>query len=201
MAGADPGGWEGMAQRVKFIDESACHLGLARAYGWARKNERCVFKLPGNTGPRRSVAALFSLSGALEEYRVQDGSLKGADFAEFIERQVAPRLSPGDVLVLDNAQCHKNKRARGLVEGAGARLLFLPAYSPDLSPIELAWRKVKARLRRDGARTREALLECIAEAVRSVTAQDARAFYSHCGYLAPPGPRRAPPEAGGALQP
>ncbi len=93
-----------------------------------------------------------------------------------------PHLSPGDVVILDNASCHKGKKVRALVEAAGARLLFLPPYSPDFSPIELAWRKVKACLREVGARTAEALLSAIEAAMPAVTAQDATKFYAHCGY-------------------
>lgn len=147
---------------LKFIDESACHLSachlsLTRVYGWAKRSERCVYGLPGNSGPRQSLVALFSLTGAIEQYQVQEGSLKGAAFARFVEEGVVPHLSAGDVVILDNARCHQITRVRELIEAAGARLVFLPAYSPDFSPIELAWRKVKAWLRETGARTQERL--------------------------------------------
>lgn len=138
--------------------------------------------MPGNSGPRRSIAALFSLTGGIEAHQTQIGSLTGADFAGLLQKEVLPHLVAGDVLVLDNARCHKGARVRELVESAGARLLFLPAYSPDFSPIELAWRKVKSRLRQAGARTEETLLLAIGSAMQAVTAQDARAFYAHCGY-------------------
>ena len=144
-------------ERLKFIDESACHLSLTRVYGWAKRSERCVYGLPGNSGPRQSLVALFSLTGAIEQYQVQEGSLKGAAFARFVEEGVVPHLSAGDVVILDNARCHQITRVRELIEAAGARLVFLPAYSPDFSPIELAWRKVKAWLRETGARTQERL--------------------------------------------
>jgi transposase len=80
------------------------------------------------------------------------------------------------------SRCHQVTRVRELIEAAGARLLFLPAYSPDFNPIELAWRKVKARLREAGARTQDRLLSVIDEAVQSVTITDAQTFYAHCGY-------------------
>jgi hypothetical protein len=126
--------------------------------------------------------ALFSLNGAIEQYQVQQGSLTGTDFANFVEDRVVPSLSAGDVVIVDNARCHQVKRARALIESAGARLLFLPAYSPDFSPIELAWRKVKARLREEGARVHGRLLSAIDEAMQSVTVEDAQAFYAQCGY-------------------
>jgi len=131
------------------------------------------------------MLALLSLTGAIEQCRVQQGSLKGEEFADFIEECIVPHLSGGDVVILDNARCHKVKRVRELIESAGARLLFLPAYSPDFSPIELAWRKVKARLREAEARTPALLRTAIAAAMRSVTVEDARAFYARCGYGLP----------------
>ena len=171
---------ESEPSRLKFIDGSACHLSLTRLYGWAKRGEPCVYAVPGNTGQRRSIVALFSLTGAMERHRVQQGSLKGKDFADFVGDRVVPRLTPGDVLVLDNARCgHRVKRVRELVEAAGARLLFLPAYSPDFSPdfspIELAWRKAKAQLKEAGARTQTALLPAVDAAMRSVSVADARA--------------------------
>lgn len=178
-------------QRLQFIDESACHLSLTRLYGWAKRSERCVYALPGNSGTRQSIVALFSLSGAMEQHRVQKGSLRGEDFASFVQECVVSHLSAGDVVVLDNARCHQVKRVRELIEAAGARLLFLPAYSPDFSPIELAWRKVKASLREAGARTQEELLPAIDAAMQKVTVEDAQAFYTHCGYGRSAGPNEA----------
>ena len=175
-------------QRLQFIDESACHLSLTRLYGWARRSERCLYALPGNSGVRQSIVALFSLTGAMEQYRVQKGSLTGEDFAGFVQECVVPHLRVGDVVIVDNARCHQIKRVRELIESAGARLLFLPAYSPDFSAIELAWRKVKARLREAGARTQEELLPAIDAAIHSVTVEDAQAYYAHCGYGLPEKP-------------
>jgi transposase len=169
---------------LKFIDESACHLGLTRAYGWAKKGRRCCFTVPGNTGPRRTMVGLFTLGGGMAAHRTQKGSLKAEDFQSFVEDIVAPRLAAGDVVILDNAACHRGKRVRELIEAAGARLLFLPPYSPDFSPIELAWRKIKAGLREAGARTADVLLSAIEAAMRVVTARDAEKFYTHCGYPA-----------------
>lgn len=166
---------------LKFIDESGCHLGLTRTYGWAKREEKCHFQVPGNTGERKSIVGLFSLHG-MEAHRIQTGSLKGVHFAAFVEEALFPCLKAGDVVVVDNARCHFSKRARELIESAGARLVFLPAYSPDFAPIELAWRKVKARLREAGARTTQALRQAIVQAIASVTSQDAERFFAHCGY-------------------
>lgn len=183
-------------QRLQFIDESTCHLSLTRLYGWARRSERCVYALPGNSGTRQSIVALFSLTGAMEQHRVQKGSLTGEDFARFVHECVVPHLRAGDVVIVDNARCHRVKLVRELIETVGARLLFLPAYSPDFSPIELAWRKVKAALREAGARTQEQLLPAIDAAIHSVTVEDAQAFYAHCGYGLP----QKPAQTDGTLQ-
>jgi transposase len=137
------------------------------------------------------MVALFSRSGAIEQYRVQKGSLTGEGFARFVEGCVVPHLTRGDVVIVDNARCHRVKRVQELIESAGARLLFLPAYSPDFSPIELAWRKVKAALREAGPRTQEQLLPAIDAAIHSVTVEDAQAFYTHCGYGRPAKPDEA----------
>jgi transposase len=166
---------------LKFIDESACHLSLTRSYGWAGRGAPCVGQVPGNSGSRRSMVALFSCLG-IQTHRVQSGSLKQIDFESFIKEQVVPHLSRGDVVVVDNARCHQGKKAREAIEAAGARLVFLPAYSPDFAPIELAWRQVKAFLRQTGARTAESLLSAITQAMTRVTAEQAVEYFAHCGY-------------------
>lgn len=120
-------------------------------------------------------------------------TLKGEHFERFVEEQIVPHLQTGDVVVVDNARCHQSKRTRELTEAAGARLLFLPAYSPDFAPIELAWRQVKARLRRVGARDAEALQAAIAEAMGTVTAANAQSFFTHCGYPINPVNRETEP--------
>lgn len=118
----------------------------------------------------------------MEAWAVQAGSLTGATFCAFLEACVVPLLKPHDWLIVDNARCHLVKKVRELVEGAGARWVCLPAYSPDYAPIELAWRTVKAALRRVGARTMEPFHQAIAAAVASVTSEQAKAFFAHCGY-------------------
>jgi len=130
------------------------------------------------------MVGLFTLGEGMNAHRTQAGSLKADDFQAFVQEAVVPHLSPGDVVILDNAACHRAKKVRQMVEAAGARLLFLPPYSPDFSPIEFAWRKVKAVLREAGARTAEALLSAIEAAMQTVTAEDAGKFYAHCGYAA-----------------
>jgi len=118
----------------------------------------------------------------MKAHRTQRGSLKAIDFETFVREAVVPCLVAGDVVILDNASCHKSKTVRVLVESVGARLLFLPAYSPDFSPIEFAWRKVKSRLREAHACTGEVLEAAIETAMQVVIGEDAQRFYQHCGY-------------------
>jgi len=111
-----------------------------------------------------------------------EGTTTREVFETYVERVLAPRLRPGQVVVMDNLSAHKGERVRGLIEARGCELLYLPPYSPDLNPIEEAFAKVKALLRRAGARTREALVEAMGQALEAVTVRDACSFFEHCGY-------------------
>ena len=102
-----------------------------------------------------------------------------------MEHFLIPKLERGQLLVMDNLSVHNSKRVERLVEGAGCELLFLPAYSPDLNPIEEAFSKVKGALRKAGARTREALVEATGRALYTITPEDIRGFYADCGYRLP----------------
>ena len=111
-----------------------------------------------------------------------EGSITREVFEIYLERVLAPEMRPGQVVVMDNLSAHKGERVRGLIEARSCELLYLPPYSPDLNPIEEAFAKVKALLRRAGARTREALVEAMGQALETVTVRDARSFFEHCGY-------------------
>jgi len=102
--------------------------------------------------------------------------------AAYAEQFLAPILRQGQVVILDNLSAHKDERVRRAVEAAGGRLLFLPAYSPDFNPIELAFAKLKAALRRASARTADALVSAIGAALAAITPADASGFFAHCGY-------------------
>jgi transposase len=111
-----------------------------------------------------------------------EGATDGEVFETFLERVLLRKLKPGDIVVLDNVGAHKTAEVRRLVRAAGARVLFLPPYSPDLNPIELCWSKLKALLREFGARTSEALDDAIRRAMDLIDSGDAAAWFSHCGY-------------------
>jgi transposase len=111
-----------------------------------------------------------------------EGSTKAFVFEAYVECFLAPTLQAGQIVVMDNLSAHKTDRVRELIEERGCELWFLPAYSPDYNPIEQAFSKIKALLKKAGARTREALLEAMSEALSAVTSEDARGWFAHCGY-------------------
>jgi transposase len=111
-----------------------------------------------------------------------DGATNTKVFQSYVREILVPTLRPGDIVVMDNLGAHKNENTLALITAAGAQTRFLPAYSPDLNPIELMWSKVKASLRAAEARSHQALLQAIAQALRAVTADDARNWFAHCGY-------------------
>ena len=114
-----------------------------------------------------------------------EGATTARVFEAYVERLLVPALRPGRVVVMDNLGAHRPKRVRELIEGAGCELWFLPAYPPDLNPIEEAFSKMKHILRKIGARAKEALIEAMGRAPGAVSARDARGFFAHCGYRAP----------------
>ncbi len=114
-----------------------------------------------------------------------EGATTSRVFETYVKRLLAPALKPGQVVVMDNLGAHRPKKIRGLIEGRGCQLFYLPSYSPDLNPIEEALSKIKYILTKTCARTKEALIEAIARALAAVSAEDVRGFFVNCGYGAP----------------
>lgn len=137
--------------------------------------------MPRNRGRNTTLLASMTHEG-MGACMAVVGSTKKAVFEAYVEELLAPSLSEGQVVVLDNLGAHRGRKARELVEARGCSLLFLPPYSPDFSPIEEAFSKVKALLRKAQARERGALVEAIGWALSAVTAEDARGWFGHCGY-------------------
>ena len=125
--------------------------------------------------------ASLSLRG-MGEALIVDGAANTELFEIYIEQMLAPSLEPGQMVIMDNLSSHKGNKVRQLIEARGCQVLFLPAYSPDLSPIEEAFSKNKAMLRRRGARTREALQEALEQALLTITQADASGWFHHGGY-------------------
>ena len=177
------------ASKLKFLDESGCHRSFTRLYGWAKRSERCVEAVPSNRGKNQSVIGVCSLSQMLC-WQVQEGSVKADTVSNFVFDSVLSCLEAGDVLILvkrsftmDNAAVHSKGLLQALVATKGARLVFLPPYSPDFSPIEFAWKEMKGHLRREEYRDYDTLRPGIEQALKKVTAEQMQAFYKHCGYL------------------
>lgn len=164
-----------------FVDESGMHTSMDRLRSRAPRGERAYGKVPRNRGKNTTLIASMSLSGMGETMCVE-GATDSEVFEVYVEHFLAPTLSEGQVVVLDNLGAHRPKRIRELVERRGAELVFLPSYSPDLNPIEEAFSKIKNILRKLAARTHEALLEAMEEALLALTPADAAGWFDHCGY-------------------
>ena len=136
--------------------------------------------------PRRrwqSVTLLASISTrGMGPAMVLDGAINREAFDAFVEQSLLPTLLPGQIVLLDNLAVHKSPRARTLIEGAGCQMRFLPSYSPDLNPIELAFAKIKQTLRGKAERTFAGVVAATGPTLEAVTAADARGFFAHCGY-------------------
>jgi transposase len=163
-----------------FVDESGTHISMDRLRSRAPRGVRAYGKVPKNRSKNLTLIASMSISGMGESMCVE-GATDAAAFEVYIEYFLAPTLSEGQVVVMDNLGAHRPKRIRELIEARGAELVFLPSYSPDLNPIEQAFSKIKNILRKLGARTHEALLEAMEEALSKVTPGDAAGWFDHCG--------------------
>ncbi len=167
-----------------FVDETGSHIAMTPLYAYAPRGQRAYGKVPRNYGAIMTLIASMSTQG-MGEALILDGAADAAAFEVSIEQVLAPSLRPGQIVILDNLSIHLGRPVKQAIEAQGCRLLFLPAYSPDFSPIEEAFSKLKTILRQQGARTREALQEAIATALPLITAQDALGWFTHCGYPPP----------------
>ena len=172
------------AQRLVFVDECGTNTSLSPLYAWSRRGERAYGEVPRNWGSNVTLLASMTREGMGPCIAVEGATTK-AVFEAYVEEALSPSLRPGQVVVMDNLSSHKGQRVREIVEGRGCELLYLPPYSPDLNPIERAFAKLKASLRRAQARTFEALIEAMGRALDEITNRDASGFFRHCGYHAP----------------
>lgn len=169
------------ARRLVFIDESGSHISMTKLYGWAPKKERAVASVPKNRGANTTILGALSWTG-VQAAMTLEGAADTLAFEAFVEQVLCPTLQAGQIVILDNLSIHKSGKVRAWIEACGCQLWFLPTYSPDLNPIEQAWSKLKAHLRRVGARTTEALQAAIAQGLALLSQQDAQAWFRHCGY-------------------
>ena len=169
-------------EQFVFVDECGSNIALTPLYARAPKGERARGSVPRNRGKNTTLIAALSLEG-MGAAMILEGSANATAFEVYVEQVLAPSLQVGQIVVMDNLHAHKGARVRLAIEAKGCQVLFLPGYSPDFSPIEEAFSKLKTALRRAGARTREALEEALAQALLTITAQDAQGWFQHCGYL------------------
>jgi transposase len=169
------------ADELVVLDEFGSNLDMTPRYGRAPSGQRALASIPRNTPINTTTIAALTTQG-MGPALVVEGGVDRATFECYIEQILAPTLRRGQVVILDNLSAHTGPRVAELLAQRGCTPLYLPTYSPDFSPIELAFAKVKPILRRAVARTREALLVAIAAALESITAADAQAFFRHCGY-------------------
>jgi len=174
QSGLDP-------RRLVFIDETWAKTNMTRTRGRAPLGERLVAPVPHGHWRTTTLIAALGHAG-VRCATTLDGAVDRDAFEAFVAQVLVPALAPGDVVVMDNLSSHKGPRVRAMIEAAGGSVLYLPAYSPDLNPIELAFSKLKQLLRSAGHRTVGALWSDVQRMLDRVTADDARGFFRHCGY-------------------
>ncbi len=171
------------ASRFRFVDECGSNIGMGRTRARAPRGQRAYAKVPRNRGPNTTVIASLTPVGQLDGAAMTiEGATDSVVFEAYIAGVLCPSLTPGEIVVMDNLGAHRRPRIGELIQAAGCELWYLPAYSPDLNPIEEAFSKLKALLRKAAARTRDALLDAIATALPRITQGDAAGYFTHCGY-------------------
>lgn len=170
------------ACKLVVIDECGSNSGLTPLYARAPKGVRAYGSAPRNRGKNTTLIAALTFEG-MGASMIIEGSANAVAFERYVEEILAPSLTAGQIVIMDNLAAHKGKKVEELIQTQGCQVLFLPAYSPDFSPIEETFSKLKTFLRRAGARTREALQDALCQALLTVTAQDAHGWFGHCGYL------------------
>jgi transposase len=174
QAGLDP-------DRLVFVGETWATTNMARRYGWGPTADRVVGRVPHGHWKTTTFVAALRADG-LTAPMVIDGALTGDLFVAYVEQVLAPALRSGDAVVMDNLACYERAEARRAIERAGAAVAFLPPYSPDLNPIELAFSKLKAVLRRREERTVERLWAALGESLDWFPADECRRYLGHAGY-------------------
>lgn len=174
LKGVDP-------KRLLFVDESSTNIALTPRYGRAPKGERARGRAPRNWGKNVTLISSIGSEGIGPSMSIE-GPSDTDSFGIYVREILVPNLKAGQIVLMDNLSVHKGKWVRELIERRGCQLWLLPPYSPDFNPIEEAFSKVKALLRRAQARVLEALFEATEEALLAISAQDARGYFEHCGY-------------------
>jgi transposase len=168
-------------EKLVFIDETGASTKMARLYGRATRGERCRAPIPHGHWKTTTFVGALRLDG-MSAPMVLDGAMHGAAFLAYVEQMLVPTLKPGDIVVMDNLPAHKPFAIRNAIEAAGAQLRFLPPYSPDFNPIEMAFSKFKAILKRAAARTVDDLWAVIGDASQAFTPTECANYFKAAGY-------------------
>jgi len=168
-------------ERLVFIDETGAATDMARRYGRCPRGQRLVSSVPWGHWKTTTFVAALRING-IQAPCVFDGPMDGPSFRAYVEQFVVPILRSGDIVIMDNLPSHRVAGIRTAIEGAGAELRYLPPYSPDLNPIEQFFAKLKAFLRKVAARTIDALMAAIAQALTIVSPQECRNYLADQGY-------------------
>lgn len=171
------------ADRLVFIDESSTYLGMTKTHARAPVGQRVYGSQPAHPENISLIAAL-RLEGIVAALLVP-GSVNGVIFKHFVESLLVPVLNPGDQVLMDNVRFHKVEGIAQAIEGAGATVEFLPPYSPDFSPIENGFSKIKETLRTFGSKTLETFVDSVKHALKAISENDAKGWFQHCGYRIP----------------
>jgi transposase len=168
-------------KRLVFIDETGCATNMARTRGRCPRSQRLKGQVPHGHWKITTFTAGLRIDG-LTAPMVLDGPMNGDWFKAYVEQILVPTLSPGDIVVMDNLSSHKGEDVRTAIEAAGAQLRYLPPYSPDLNPIEQAFAKLKAHLRKHAERSMEALWTRIGALIDEFSPAECQNFFRHAGY-------------------
>jgi len=168
-------------ERLVFIDETGASTKMARRYGRAPRGERCRAPVPHGHWKTTTFVGALRLEG-MTAPMLLDGAMHGVAFLAYVEQVLVPTLKPGDIIIMDNLPAHKPTAIRKAIERAGAELRFLPPYSPDFNPIEMAFSKLKAFLKKTAARTKDDLWDAIAEAIETFSPTECENYFSAAGY-------------------
>jgi transposase len=168
-------------ERLVFIDETGASTKMARLRGRAKRGERCRAPVPHGHWKTTTFTGGLRLSG-MSAPMVLDGPMNGNAFLAYVEQVLVPTLIPGDIVIMDNLPAHRRSGVRGAIEGAGAHLRYLPPYSPDFNPIENAFAKLKAILRKAAARTIADLWDAVREALPQFTPEECANYFTAAGY-------------------
>lgn len=166
-----------------FIDETAVTTKMTRLYGRAPLGQRLVAKVPYGHWKTLTLVAALRVDSVTAPY-VIDGAMDGRSFLAYVEQVLVPTLRKRDIVFMDNVRTHKVAGVHEAIEAAGAELRYLPAYSPDLNPIENAYAKIKSDLRKGAARTVHALWKLVGRSVKAIAPSECAGYFRHAGYRA-----------------